>query len=334
MNIKQMKDSIKICMKAGAPLMIWGPGGVGKSEGIEQLAEELGIQYRCIEAPTRDPIDIVGYPAEEGKYMVWRRPSILPETGKGIFHVDELPDATQMLMKALYHLILKGEVAGHKIGDSWYRIGSGNRPQDGGFSSDMPAPLITRFIHIGVCCETPDFTEQTPKTAQVDIEDWTSWALSKLHSYTIAFLNFRPDFIYHHQATPRTWEYVSKLLKSTEDHHSFIFGELVKGTIGQGPGMEFMTFLKLITKIPSIDAIIADPIHGIIPKENSLLYAVVTSLIQRLNKKTADNIIKYINRITTEYQFYFFRSAIQIHPELLSNGLYIDWINKNEEYLK
>ena len=79
-------------MKAQRPVMVWGPGGVGKSEGIEQITQEDNLGYICIEAPVRDPVDLCGYPAEEGQYMVWRRPKILPESGSGILHIDELPD--------------------------------------------------------------------------------------------------------------------------------------------------------------------------------------------------------------------------------------------------
>ena len=341
MNVEQMKTAIRICIKADIPLMIWGPGGIGKSEGIEQVAIEDKIGYYCFEAPVRDPIDICGYPAEDGKYMVWKRPCILPEEGRGIFHIDELPDATNVLMKALYHLILKGEVAGHVLGEGWYRIGSGNRPEDGGHSSLMPAPLITRFCHLGVYCESPDFSSQTPKEAEVDFDAYELWAISHLNPMIITFLKFKPIFLYHHQAVPRTWEYISKLIKSIpkadlekSSSNRYIIGEIVRGTVGRGPGTEFMAFMELATKLPSIDAIIKAPSTSPVPKKGEILYAVTTSLMQRLNDKTCTNIVEYMKRLPEEYQFFFFRSAITIYKKLISNENYVKWVNENLEELK
>lgn len=335
MNVEQMKEAIRICRKAHLPTMVWGPGGVGKTEGIEQVAKEDNLQYICFEAPVREPVDICGYPAEEGKYMVWKRPSILPEDGEGIFHIDELPDCANMLMKALYHLILKNEVAGHKVPDTWYIVGSGNRPEDNGMGNPLPAPLITRMVHLGVYCTAPDFTSETPESADVDYDAFTKWGFQNLHELVIAFLKFKSNFVYHHQATPRTWEYVSKLLNVAGDlYESFVFKQIIAGTIGAGVATEFNTFSEMAKKVPNIDNLIKNPMKASVPAENKkgILYAIVTSLIYRLNDKTETNIIKYVKRLPNEFQFYFFKSAIAVKQTLVSNQLYIDWVNNHKDF--
>ena len=129
-----------------------------------------------------------------------------------------------------------------------------------------------------------------------------SYAISNFHEYVVAFLKFRPEFIYSHQATPRTWEYVSKIISNTEIN--FVSTLLIQGTVGVQIGREFITFIKLISKIPSIDLIIKDPLNGIIPEEPSILYAVITALIKRTNIDNATNIIKYVTRIRKEYQLW------------------------------
>jgi hypothetical protein len=336
MNVAQTKEGIKMCMDAHLPIMLWGPGGVGKSEAVEQIAKELEIGYICFEAPIRDPIDICGYPAEEGKYMIWRRPSILPESGSGIFHIDELPDCAPLLMKALYHLILKNEVAGHKVPESWYIIGSGNRPEDKGMGNPLPAPLITRLVHVGVYCDPPDFTNETPEKADVDFDSFITYTLkNKFHELVVAFLKFKSELVYRHQATPRTWEYVSKLLTAITPakHSDFVFKQLIAGTIGQGPAVDFNSFVEMARKVPNIDALIKNPLKAAIPDKKSILYAVTTGLLFRLNDKTESNIIQYIQRLPSEYQFYFFKSAIHIRQEMIANKLYIEWVNNNKEYI-
>lgn len=349
MNVSQMKEAIKICRLAGRPAMCWGPGGVGKSDGVEQVANELGIDFICVEATTIDPVDIRGLPTErkhpDGKTVIttWGRPEFLPEKGEGILLFDEITDAPDIVMKACYHLVLKGEVAGHKIGKGWFRMGAGNRVEDGGRSSDMPAPLITRLIHIGVYCTAPDFSKKTPDVEsagiKIDVNNYVeSWAATNLYPLVVSYLKFKPNHLYHHQATPRTWEYVSDLVKAIENYPineetRFIFGELMKGTVGAGPGNEFQAHMRLKDKLPNINALILNPTKSPIDFDKQVLFTVVTSLLQRLEKKTESNIIRYMLRIPREYQFYFFKSAVRCYPQLVANHLYTQWVDNNREYI-
>jgi len=334
MNIDQYKNAIKICMKAGVPLMAWGPPGVGKTRGSEQVADELNIEHRNLQGPLLTPVDILGLPDKQDGRTIWLRPSILPESGAGIINIDELPDSVAIMQKVYYSLILDHIAGVHKISDTWYIMGAGNRPgEDKSFSSPIPAPLITRLAHIGVCCPVPDFTKQTVASAQIDIDQFLLHIVSYFHPLVIAFLKINSSSIYKHQATPRTWEYVSKFLYSVADFFSFELKELIKGTVGTGIGQDFNTFLTLASKMPSIDAILIDPHNAPTPDENNILYAVVTTLMKRINDKYMDNIIDYILRLKKEYQFFFFNSVQKTYRDVAANPKYIRWANENHEYL-
>jgi len=333
MNIAQYKEAIKICRAANRPLMAWGPGGVGKTRGAEQAAEEENISCIVIQGPLLTPVDLLGLPEREGNSTIWLRPAILPTEGEGIIIVDELPDSTPAMMKAYYQLILDGKVQTHVLPPGWWRMGCGNRPEDGGMSNPIPAPLITRFIHIGVCCECPDFSEETPAEAIIDHKDFLAYAIPKFHPLVGAYLQIRPQNHYSHQAVPRTWEYVSDLLYISTDHFSFVFKELICGTVGKIVGIDFNNFVRLATKIPSIDAIIADPENYRIPQEKDILYALVVALVKMMNDSNITSILKYLLRIDKEYQFFAFNSAERIYDPIIGEPEYIVWKNQNKEYL-
>jgi hypothetical protein len=335
MNISQYKEAIKICMNAGVPLMAWGPGGVGKSEGPEQIAKEMNIGFEVIEAPLIDPSDILGLPDISGDKTVFKRPALLPDSGKGILLIDELPDSELLLQKALYHLILKNEVKGHKVPKEWYIMGAGNRPEDFAMSNPIPAPLITRMSHVGVACSTPDFTECTPKTAEIDCDDYTDYFLkSKFHPVIIAWIKTRPDLIYKNQATPRTYEFVSRLLYNTQDHFSFVFKEIIQGVVGVPVGTLLNSFIKLAIKIPSVDAIIKNPDSVEVPTATDIIYTLVCTLIAKTKKETATNIIKYVHKLREEFQFFYFLSVRKtMGGELLSIPEWRDWLNTNAKNL-
>ena len=158
-------------------------------------------------------------------------------------------------------------------------------------------------------------------------------AIDSFHHLVIAFLKFRPEFIYKNQATPRTWEYTSFLLNTTFSKSDLVLKELIKGTIGSAIGIEFNAFVDLALKLPSLKAIANSPDTSPIPQEPSTLYAVTTGLLQMMQDKSLqDGIMKYIKRIGREFQFFFFTQARNKYKEIIANKIYIDWANKNTEY--
>jgi hypothetical protein len=338
MNIEQTKLAVVLCRNANIPAFLWGPGGVGKTSSMFQLSKELNINFIPITAPLLQPVDILGLPDREDRRTIWLRPELFPTKGSGIILIDEIPDATMLMQKAFYSLILEHRIQSHIIPDSWYICGAGNRPEDKSFSSVIPSPLITRFAHIGVCCNCPDFTESTVKSADMDVEDFIKYSLVNFHPLISAYLKFRPEHIYRNQAVPRTWEYVSRLLNSIpnifiDKQIEFVSGELVKGTVGHEIGREFIRFINLATKIPSIDLIIKDPINTVIPEQKDIQYAVVTALLRLLKEDNDTNIIKYIKRLSNEMQFFFFNMAKKTKPFIINNIEFINWFNLNKEMI-
>ena len=81
------------------------------------------------------------------------------------------------------------------------------------------------------------------------------------------------------------------------------------------------------------DAIIINPTSVDVPIEVPIVYAVITALIHKTNKENASNIITFIERLDNESQFFYFISIRDKFPEVIANAKYIEWMNKNKEYL-
>jgi hypothetical protein len=333
MNISEYKRCIRICRKARVPLMVWGPGGMGKTSGAKQVSDEDQCGFVPLQGSLLNPVDLLGLPDRENGRTVWSRPEILPTDGSGIILVDEISDSTMTMMKAYYQLILSNTVQSHIIPDDWYIMGAGNRAIDSHATNTMPAPLITRLTHIGVGCDAPDFTDDTPKTAVIDVDDFMDYAIHKFNPLVTAFLKFQSKYIYRHQAVPRTWENASKLLDSHTDHFEYVFSELMRGTVGAGVGTEFNGFIKMASKIPSLQAIITNPMSVDIPSELQIIFATVTALIHKTDSSTASNIITFVNRLSNEMQFFYFASVRTGNQDIVANPDYIKWMNENKEVL-
>jgi MoxR-like ATPase len=73
------------------PLHIWGACGVGKSQIVAQVANDLNCEFLDIRAVQLDPVDLRGLPRITEDHAEWVPPKFLPNDGDGILFLDELP---------------------------------------------------------------------------------------------------------------------------------------------------------------------------------------------------------------------------------------------------
>src|SRR6516162_6667182 len=204
-------------------VFIWGSPGSGKSAVVNQLAIELGIALRDVRALLLDPVDLRGLPflGSDGRSK-WATPEFLPQDGTGILFLDELNAAPAMVQASCYQLVLDRKLGEYTLPDGWAIIAAGNRDSDRAVTTRMPTPLRNRFVHL-------EF--------EIDIQEWSEWAIQAgIRPEVIAFLRFRPELISqpdrdaHAFPSPRSWEFVSRILAAAPDQA--VEHELFAGAVG------------------------------------------------------------------------------------------------------
>jgi len=216
---KSAKKSLRRAFKANRPLFLWGPPGIGKSDIVKQMGEELNAHVIDIRLSLWDPTDIKGIPffnATSNK-MEWAPPVELPDEAmaaqhdKIILFMDEMNSAAPAVQAAAYQLVLNRRVGTYKLPDNVHIVAAGNRETDKGVTYRMPAPLANRFVHLEM---------------KVDWEDYFGWAVdNKIHKDVVGFLTFSKKDLYDFDpksasrafATPRSWSFVSELLFDDEE---------------------------------------------------------------------------------------------------------------------
>ena len=379
MNVSSAVSCVKLGRKAKVAVMMHGPGGAGKTAAAKQAAmeisnEEFGTKFEdvneywrnchkqlakedlkdafiftILNIPTIDPTDLMGIPVavKHGNEYVthWARPDFIREKGQGIILFDEVPDGDTLTVKACYSATLDKRIKDHHFGDGWYITCAGNRPEDKAMARNMPAPLITRMCHVGIGCDSPNFTEQTPENAEIDINEWTVWAYKNgLISQIMGFLKFRSMHLYSHQATPRTWEFVSRIVKAgmkiygkeiVEETGAIaaVVGDMIRGTVGKGPGTEFVSYLRLSQKVPDMELILKKPKTAPVPKDIDIQSAACAQLVYLTNRNTVEAVMEYADRLEPEISAFMLYSIKNKDVQLLSHPAVTKWLSNHGEMI-
>ena len=277
------RKSIVKCFKTKRPVFLWGPPGIGKSEVVAGIAEDLGGLMIDLRLGQMDPTDIRGIPfynKELGK-MDWAPPIDLPDEEMAkqypliVLFLDEMNSAAPAVQAAAYQLVLNRRVGKYRLPDNVVMVAAGNRESDKGVTYRMPTPLSNRFVHLEM---------------KVDFPAWQEWAVNhKIHKDVVGYLTFAKQDLYDFDAksssrafaTPRSWFFVSELL-ADEDLDDVTSTDLIAGTVGEGLAVKFMAHRKIAGRLPKPEDILSGKTKDLDVKEVSAMYSLVTSLCYEL----------------------------------------------------
>ena len=282
MGPKSAKKAIRKALKIRRPAFLWGPPGIGKSDLVKQIADELGREVIDVRLALWEPTDIKGIPyynSDQGK-MVWAPPAELPvdPDSTAVIFLDELNSAPPAVQAAAYQLVLNRKVGTYTLPKGVDIVAAGNREGDRGVTYRMPAPLANRFVHLEM---------------KSDFDDWQDWAtLAKIHPEVVGYVGFAKQDLYDFDpkspskafATPRSWCFVSDLLND-DDVDGDTLHNLIAGAVGDGLAVKFMAHRKIASKLPKADDILDGKVKDLAIKEVSAMYTLTTSLCYELKDR-------------------------------------------------
>jgi hypothetical protein len=301
---KAAKKSLRKAFKNKRPIFMWGPPGIGKSDIIKQLGEELDAHVIDVRLSLWEPTDIKGIPYFDSNTnkMVWAPPGELPDEELSkqhkqiILFMDEMNSAAPSVQAAAYQLILNRRVGTYKLPDNVVMVAAGNRETDKGVTYRMPAPLANRFVHLELT---------------VDWDDYFEWATeNKIHKDVVGFLTFSKKDLYDFDpksssrafATPRSWSFVSELLVD-DDCDNDTLTDLTSGAIGEGLAVKFMAHRKIASKMPNPEDILSGKVKKMDSKEISAMYSLTISLCYELKDANEKKSKTWNDQVNNFFEF-------------------------------
>jgi len=323
MKARDLVKSINALVSQKVPTFLWGAPGIGKSSLIKQIAQEKEIGFIDLRLALMDPTDLKGIPFydKESHTALWAPPAFLPKEGEGILFLDELNSAPPSVQSSAYQLILDRRIGEYALPDGWAIVAAGNRDGDRGVTYRMPAPLANRFVHFEM---------------DVDVDDWRDWAYKReIDTKIISYITFKSEHLFTFDvksdtksfATPRSWEYVDSILKSKVDESILL--EVLSGAVGREVAVGFLSFSKVMRRLPNIDTILQTG-EGEVSSEVDVLYALSSGLVSHVLKDEShvNNLLKYTLGLKSEF-------AVMIVQDLQRNGvsmehsaIFKEWVKK------
>ncbi len=327
MNAKELKTVLEGLIKSKIPTFLWGSPGVGKSSIVAQIANENKMEFVDLRLSLLDPTDLRGIPFfdKEEKTAVWAKPEFLPKSdslSKGILFLDEINSAPPTIQAAAYQLILDRKIGEYSLPINFAIIAAGNFESDRGVTYRMPTPLANRFVHLNF---------------DVDFEAWKEWAIKNdIDKKIVSYLSYKSEnlFLFDPKsnqkafATPRSWEYVDKILKSNIPFN--LLENVIGGAIGKESAIEFLNYSKVMNEIPNID----DILNGnevAIPSKNSALFGMCVGIVYALKKdfniEKLTNILKFTLSLNDEFSMMLIQDMQRGGINLELSPYWKDWVD-------
>ena len=322
---KDLTLSLEALVEQKVPTFLWGAPGIGKSSIVKQIAKEKDIGFIDLRLALMDPTDLKGIPFydKESHTALWASPAFLPREGEGILFLDELNSAPPSVQSSAYQLILDRRVGEYKLPDGWAIVSAGNREGDRGVTYRMPSPLANRFVHFEL---------------EVDVSDWREWAYKNgLDERVIAYISYKSEHLFTFDAksdaksfaTPRSWEYVANILKSSLPQNLLL--DAISGTVGKEVSVSFVSFIKVMHRLPDIESILEKG-EGEQSEEVDVLYALssglVSAYLQNPSDAKLDNLLLYTLEMKSEFAVMVVQDLQRAGVDMQLSEVFKKWVEK------
>ncbi|GAB3175983.1 hypothetical protein GCM10027059_50150 [Myceligenerans halotolerans] len=273
-----MMRALATLVRANVPVLVMGDPGQAKTSKIERYGRAWGRHVETISASSREAVDFMGLPMEDGGRVVYSPLSWavrLAEAESGLLVVDEITTA-QSTFKAFLRILQERYVGEFRLPESVSIVAIGNPPSIAVDGVDLPAPVANRFAHLDWHVDSGEWLSNVGTAfSQVAVPRPDSYLTdggpadrARAVALVTGFLRHRPDLL---DAVPddlvaqsgpwpsqRSWANAIDALALVPAHDADLRDLLLRALVGDGATTELLAWLA-ISDLADPVKVLADP---------------------------------------------------------------------------
>ena len=273
---EQVLKAMGACVATRIPFLLWGEPGAGKTAVVESAADS-GWNVETLICSHYEPSDFAGLPIVNQGRVDLAPPQwairVAENPAPSVVFFDEWTTASPAVQAAAHRPLTHGEVGSLRLPDR-VSFGAAANPADVAAAGwELAAPTANRFVHLDWSLPLEVFTESLvtghwPRITVPSLGDGYPSRVAARRAQVAAFLAIRSgqlssvpkDAASRGRAfpTPRTWDYVARLLAAVDPADGEAARLLVHGAIGGPTGHEYLAWLASLD-LPDPEALLADP---------------------------------------------------------------------------
>ncbi|MET8484200.1 MoxR family ATPase [Streptomyces tendae] len=301
-------EALTLAVAADLPVLLWGEPGIGKTAALTQLATALDLPLTTVIASVHEPSDFSGLPvvgddpAEQGVPMAPPDWAVrLVRAGRGLLFLDELSTAPPAVQAALLRLVLERRIGALRLPPGVRIVAAANPRSSAADGWELSPPLANRFVHLQWTHDQDVVVRGLGGTwprATLPSLDPSGLAAAVRHARRAVceFLTARPALVHRLPSgetrrggawpSPRSWEMTLSLIAfaTAAGSSGEVLSLLVRGTVGDGPGLELMASLDRMD-LPDPETLLADPAGAVLPERGDLRQAVLDGVVAAVRKR-------------------------------------------------
>lgn len=264
MLLSEIKEVVKQTALGGCKvnLCLKGHQGIGKTQILQQVAKELGWDYKAIYCAQTSTEDLIGMPKivekKDGSFVTeFAKPTLFPEKEGTIFVLEEINRAPLEVQQSVLQLLTDKKLGNFVLPKNTLICACINPTDSVYMTQELDSVFINRMVTIDVETNTEEFCNYAREKGDVN-EDIINFIGSLNSSQVVIHFTQKPteQTIGKAMPSPRTWMIANEILKM--DLSDGVLAQMLSGAIGKDTATLFLTTRKELNKLITIDAIIKD----------------------------------------------------------------------------